>query len=72
VAMGRPVGIKAGGFGRDGDVVGQLTDDLAVPPGRDLLQGLLGVEQRRFGHLTVKRCVHELSGTTARFQLYPA
>ena len=42
--MGCPVGVKRGGFCRNGDVVAQARDDVAVPRLADLVQNLGGIE----------------------------
>ena len=44
VAMDRPVRVKCRGFGRDGDVIAEARDDVAVPRLAHLMQNLGGVE----------------------------
>ncbi|MNK28756.1 hypothetical protein D3C87_471400 [compost metagenome] len=57
VAVGRPVLVEAGRLGGNGDVVGELLDDVAVPSGGDIREGARRVE-RAGGHFTVQGGVH--------------
>ncbi len=60
VAVARPVLVEARRLGGDGDVVGELLDDVAVPLGRDVGQCAAGIEQSG-RHFTVKGAFMEFS-----------
>ena len=58
MAMGCPVGIEAGRLRGNGDVLGELPDDVVVPLGSDLTQGAPGIKEP-VRHFAVQGCVHQ-------------
>ncbi|MDQ0588423.1 hypothetical protein QFZ47_002532 [Variovorax paradoxus] len=59
VPVGRPVLVEARRLGGNGDVVGELLQNVAVPLGGDIGQGALGIE-RTGGHFAVQGGVHRV------------